>query len=79
MKFQNLKEKLSNSNEQYSRLLDLLKQNINPQSHSIIIHQGDKIIPLNTNDIALFFIEDELVFAYTFDGKKIIFRKAWTI
>ena len=70
LKFQNLKEKLSNSNEQYSRLLDILKQNINPQSHSIIIHQGDKIIPLNTNDIALFFIEDELVFAYTFDGKK---------
>lgn len=70
LKFQNLKEKLSNSNEQYSKLLDILKQNIIPQSHSVIIHQGDKIIPLNTNDIAIFFIEDELVYAYTFDGKK---------
>ena len=70
LKFQNLKEKLSNSNEQYSRLLDILKQKINPQSHSIIIHQGDKIIPLNINDIALFYIEDESIFAYTFDGKK---------
>jgi two-component system, LytTR family, response regulator LytT len=70
LKYQNLREKLSNPNEDYSKLLEILKQKINPQTQSIIIHQGDKIIPLNTKDIALFFIEDDLVFAYTFDGKK---------
>lgn len=70
LKFQNLKEKFAKPNEDYSSLMDILKQKINPQSHSIIIHQGDKIIPLNTQDIAFFFIEDDLVFAYTLDGKK---------
>jgi two-component system, LytTR family, response regulator LytT len=70
LKFQNLKEKLANPKEDYSKLLGLIKQKINPQTQSIIIHQGDKIIPLNAKDIALFFIEDDLVFAYTFDGKK---------
>lgn len=76
LKFQNLKEKFAKPNEDYSSLMDILKQKINPQSHSIIIHQGDKIIPLNTKDIAFFFIEDDLVFAYTLDGKKHILSQS---
>lgn len=70
LKFQTLKEKLAPSTENLSNLLDILKQKINPQSQSIIIHEGDKIIPLNIINIALFFIEDDLVFAFTFDNKK---------
>jgi two-component system, LytTR family, response regulator LytT len=70
LKFQNLKEKLAAPKEDYSNLLEVLKNKLNPQTQSIIIHQGDKIIPVNIQDIALFFIEDDLVFAYTFDGKK---------
>jgi two-component system, LytTR family, response regulator LytT len=70
LKFQNLKEKLAAPKEDYSNLLEVLKNKINPQTQSIIIHQGDKIIPLNIQDIALFFIEDDFVFAYTLDGKK---------
>jgi two-component system, LytTR family, response regulator LytT len=70
LKFNNLKENLSSPKEDYSSLLNILKQKITPQTQSVIIHQGDKIIPLNSKDIALFFIEDDLIFAYTFDGKK---------
>ena len=70
LKFQNLKEKLATTTQDYSGLLQLLNQKTVASPQSIIIHQGDKIIPLNAKDIALFFIEDDLVFAYTFDGKK---------
>jgi DNA-binding LytR/AlgR family response regulator len=40
------------------------------QEKSVIIHQGDKIIPLSEKEIALFFIDKEYTFAYTFGGKK---------
>jgi two-component system, LytTR family, response regulator LytT len=44
---------------------------MNPtKSSSIIMQQGDKIIPINSDNIALFYIEDDYVFAYTFEGKK---------
>ncbi len=37
---------------------------------SIIISKGDKIIPVKLQDIALFYYEDEYVFALSFDLKK---------
>ena len=37
---------------------------------SILIHQGDTLIPLAIEDIALFFIKDELLSALTFDQKR---------
>lgn len=52
-------------------LIALLKEQLAPkQPSSIIIQKGDKIIPLATKDIALFFIENDLVFAYTLKGDK---------
>jgi two-component system, LytTR family, response regulator LytT len=70
IKFQNLKEKISPPKEDYTDLLNLLKLKITPKSASVLIHQGDKIIPLNSKDIALFYIENDCTYAYTFDQKK---------
>lgn len=70
LKFQTIKEKLSTPQENYSDLMQVLKQKLNPKPQSVIIHQGDKITPLNAKDIALFYISNESVFAYTFQGKK---------
>lgn len=72
LKFQTIKEKLSSKEENYNDLMQVLKQKLNPKSQSVIVHQGDKIIPLNTKDIALFYISNESVFAYTFQGKKYV-------
>lgn len=69
-KFQILKEKLAAPKDDYTDLLSVLKQKIAPANPSVLIHQGDKIIPLNGKNIALFFIEDNYTFAYTFEGKK---------
>ncbi len=69
-KFHTLKENFTTPNDNYANLLSVLKQQIAPQNPSVLIHQGDKIIPLNGKNIALFFIEDDYTFAYTLDGKK---------
>jgi two-component system, LytTR family, response regulator LytT len=68
-KYHSLKYKLSASNNSYVKLIQLLGQHISPAT-SIIVHKGDKIIPVETKDIALFYVEDEYIIALTFDLKK---------
>ena len=69
-KFHGLKENFATPKDDYTDLLSALKQKIAPSNPSVLIHQGDKIIPLNGKAIALFFIEDDYTFAYTLEGKK---------
>lgn len=54
-----------------NEVLRAIKTNMPPQSMpSVILHQGDKIIPLSGDDIALFCFRQRTVFAYTFKGKE---------
>jgi two-component system, LytTR family, response regulator LytT len=72
-KYQQLKDKLAPSTpqEDYSLVMNLLKNQLNlGKVPSVIIQQGDKIIPLDGATIALFYIEDDYVFAHTFDQKR---------
>jgi two-component system, LytTR family, response regulator LytT len=70
-KFQMLKGTVSPAKTDLTDMLSVLRNQLYPsKSSSIIIQQGDKIIPLESDKIALFYIEDNYVFAYTFDGKK---------
>jgi two-component system, LytTR family, response regulator LytT len=69
-KFHAFKENFASPKEDYSDLLNVLKQKIAPANPSVLVHQGEKIIPLNGKNIALFFIEDDYTFAYTLDCKK---------
>ncbi len=48
-----------------------IKQEKKRQRANIIIHRGDKIIPLSIQEMALFYIDNNLVYAYTFDCKKV--------
>jgi two-component system, LytTR family, response regulator LytT len=57
--------------EDYSSVMNLLKNQLNiGKIPSVIMQQGDKIIPLDGATIALFYIEDDYVFAHTFDQKR---------
>jgi two-component system, LytTR family, response regulator LytT len=70
-KYNQLRERMTPPKEDLSSLMNILKNQMNPtKSSSIIMQQGDKIIPINSDNIALFYIEDDYVFAYTFEGKK---------
>jgi two-component system, LytTR family, response regulator LytT len=69
-KYNSLKEKLAPQKETLPNLMTLLKNQLFPTKiPSVIMQQGDKIIPLDGDKIALFYIEDDYVFAYTFDQK----------
>jgi len=69
LKFKRLQQKLSERSHTYSQLLETLKTD-QVQSNAILIHQADKIFTLHERNIALFFIEENHVYAYTFDLKR---------
>ncbi len=69
-KYHTLKASFETPTNDLATLLQSFKQSIVPQAQSILVHQGEKIIPLNASDIALFFIENDYCFAFTFLGKK---------
>lgn len=52
-------------------LFEQIQQQLGVDRHeSIIVQKGDKIIPISSEEIMLFCIENENVYAYTFDQKK---------
>jgi two-component system response regulator LytT len=71
-KYQSLKIKFSTPDNSHGKLIQLLGQQLGSYSPSIIVYKGDKIIPIETKDIALLYLEDKYVFAVTFELKKYI-------
>ena len=76
LKFNNLKEKFTEPKGDFSSMINVLKSQLQPQNQSLIINSGDKIIPMKIDQIALFYIQDDIVFAHTFDGKKHILSQS---
>jgi len=75
-KFETLKSNFKTVDVPLEKLFDAIRNQIQPTKiPSIIIHQGDKIIPLEGEKIAFFFIDNGMVFAFTFDQKKIMVSK----
>lgn len=70
-KYHLFKDRLSSPKADMSELMHLLKAQLQPtKTPSVIIQQGDKIIPLDTAQVALFAVENDGVFAYTFELRK---------
>ena len=69
-KYQFLKSKFLTPDNSYDKLIQSLVQQMSSSSPSVIVYKGDKIIPIDTKEIALFYVEDKYVFAVTFDLKK---------
>lgn len=56
-----------------SSLLDLLRQSIHPQKDyrkSLLVQSRENFIPLQISDVAVFFVYDEVLYAYTFANQK---------
>jgi two-component system, LytTR family, response regulator LytT len=71
-KYQKLKSTFAKPSHDFSHLLKEIERNITKKGSSIVIRQGDKIIPLDSANVALFFVENENTYAYTFDQKKLL-------
>jgi len=70
LKYKNLKEQFSQSSSNFDAVVSTIKNNLTSTNPSVIIHQGDKIIPINSQQIALFYIENDITFLHTFDNKR---------
>ena len=71
-KYHNLRQSFSGNTSQYYAVLEALKNRDVPKSTTILVHSKDKILPIKLEDIALFYIENEITHILTF-GKKIYF------
>lgn len=69
LKFKRLQQTFNERANIYSQLFENLKTET-LQSNAILIHQAEKIFTLRQQDIALFLIDDNRVYAFTFDQKK---------
>ena len=75
LKYKKLKEKFSQSSTDFNVAISSIKNNLTNTNPSVIVHQGDKIIPIKCQQIALFFIENDIVSAYTFESKKYVINQ----
>jgi Response regulator of the LytR/AlgR family len=69
-KYRLLKGNQYNQSEIFGRFMEMLGQKSVRQNCSIIVYQGDKILPIEIGQIALFCMDGNIVFAQTFEQKK---------
>lgn len=71
-------EKLTHQNDnKINRLIQFMEHNVQKASPSILIHQGEKIIPVNFDNTALLYLKNGVVKVQTFD--KNIYTAAETL
>jgi len=74
-KYRNLRQTFSGGELQYKAILDALMNRETPKSASVLVHHKDKILPVRLDDIALFYIENEVTHLLTFDTKTYFINK----
>ncbi len=73
LKFKNIKESTTTAAPaaiDINSMIRLLKVNLQGDLPSVIVHQGDKILPIQGKDIAFFYIENEATYLFGFDTKR---------
>ena len=69
-KYERLVKPASEVNESMQQLLQLFKNTVTEKTHSsLLVHYKDKIIPVRIEDVALFYIENEICRIISFEGK----------
>lgn len=74
-KYHALKKEFSTAPVSYDAILELFTNKQQPKATSILVNYKDKIIPVKTANIALFYIEFEETYLLTFDGKSYVVNK----
>jgi two-component system, LytTR family, response regulator LytT len=74
-KYHILRQTLSGNSLQYDVILDALKNMETRKSASVLVHYKDKILPIKLDEIALFYIENEVTRLLTMDRKGYLIDK----
>lgn len=75
-KFQGFKSIFSLESSSILEVIKSLQQKSQEQAGYILVHQQDRVIPIKLNDIALFFIKNEVTHLYTFEQKTYYINKS---
>lgn len=80
-KYNNLKSSFYQVEPSISEIINNLAQNLDPQSTSkkpdnILVHYQNRVIPIKVEDVALFYIKNELTYLFTFDLKSYVVNKS---
>lgn len=75
-KFQSFKSIFSLESSSILEVIKSLQQKPQEQAGSILVYQQDKVIPIKLNDIALFFIKNEVTHLFTFEQKTYYINKS---
>jgi len=69
-KYKKLKQKMEgNLKQQYDAILKIFTEKLPSKTEAILVYYQDKIMPVKLNDIALFYIENEICHLLTFSDK----------
>jgi two-component system, LytTR family, response regulator LytT len=68
-KYKILRQTFSGNENPYKAIIELLSNKETPKSAAVLVHYKDKIMPVRLDDIALFYLENEITYLITFDQK----------
>ncbi len=75
-RYKELERKFLGNSLQLEKILQLFENRNNPMQGSVLVYYKDKILPLNLQEIALFFIEHEITSIITFGQKSFTISKS---
>ncbi|HRP89158.1 MAG TPA: LytTR family DNA-binding domain-containing protein [Edaphocola sp.] len=75
-KFQSLKSSFKSPDNTFEKVKNLLEQQRSKQDSSILVFFQDKVIPVKINNVALFFIKNEVSHLLTFEGNLYYINKS---
>jgi two-component system response regulator LytT len=75
-RYKELEEKFLGNNRQIDKILQLFENRTNPKQGSVLVYYKDKILPVNIQEIALFYIENEITYLITFGQKNFTISKS---
>lgn len=73
-KYHNLKKTFSGG-QNYREIIELMMNRDEPKTAAILVYQNDRIMPVRLDDIALFYIEEEITYLITFNKKTYVINK----
>lgn len=69
-KYNKLKNKFTGNIGHLDEIIRLFENKKNPSKGSVLVYKQDKILPVRMDDIALFYIENEITHLATFDNRQ---------
>jgi len=74
-KYNKLKNKFSENSSSLDNVIRLLENKKKHNQVSVLVYHKDKIVPVRLEEIALFYIENEITYLLTFDQKSYTINK----